>query len=87
MIAAIWPSSLRHKAGGFLVARGCILSAQWTRNNALFKIAGASVRASTPNDEHQNVAALGAFERPHLVPSRNRGDRYDDPFEIASDAR
>jgi hypothetical protein len=29
---------------------------------------------------------LGAFERPHLVPSRNRGDPYDDPFDIASDA-
>jgi hypothetical protein len=40
-----------------------------------------------PNDEHQKVTALGAFERPHLVPSRNRGDRYDDPVEIASDAR
>ena len=39
-----------------------------------------------PNDEHQKVAALGAFERPHLVPSSNRGDRSDDPFDIASDA-
>jgi hypothetical protein len=39
-----------------------------------------------PNDEHQKVAALGAFERPHLVPSGNRGDRYEDPFDIASDA-
>ena len=39
-----------------------------------------------PNDEHQKVAALGAFERPHLVPSGNRGDPYDDPFDVASDA-
>jgi len=29
---------------------------------------------------------LWAFERPHLVPSGNRGDRYDDPFDVASDA-
>jgi hypothetical protein len=38
------------------------------------------------NDEHQKVAALGAFERQHRVASGNRGDRYDDPFDIASDA-
>jgi hypothetical protein len=86
MIVAIWPSSLRHKAAGFFVARGYILSAQWTGNNAPFKFARASVRASMPNDEHQKVAALGAFERPHLVPSGNRRDPYDDPFDIASNA-
>ena len=39
-----------------------------------------------PNDEPKEVATLGAFERPHLVPSGNRGDHYDDPFDIASDA-
>jgi hypothetical protein len=38
------------------------------------------------NDEAKEVATLGAFERPHLVPSGNRGDPYDDPFDIASDA-
>ena len=39
-----------------------------------------------PNDEHQKVAALGAFERQRIVPCGNRGDRSDDPFDIASDA-
>jgi hypothetical protein len=39
-----------------------------------------------PNDEPKEVPTLGAIERPHLVPSGNRGDRYDDPFDIASDA-
>ena len=58
------------------------MSARRTRNNAPFKFARATVR----NDEHQKVAALGAFERQHLVPCGNRGDRYDDPFDIASDA-
>jgi hypothetical protein len=38
MIVAIWPSSLRHKAAGFFVARGYILSAQWTGNNAPFQV-------------------------------------------------
>ena len=45
------------------------------------------VRALLPNDDPKEVATLGAFERPHLIPSRDRGDRYDDPFDIASDAR
>ena len=58
------------------------LLARWTRNNAPFRF----VRATMRNDEHQKVAALGAFERQHLVPCGNRGDRYDDPFDIASDA-
>jgi hypothetical protein len=44
------------------------------------------VRASVPNDEPKEVATLGTFERPHLVPSSNRGDPYDDPFDVASDA-
>jgi hypothetical protein len=39
-----------------------------------------------PNDEAKEVATLGAFERPHLVPFGNRGDPYDDPFDTASDA-
>ena len=29
---------------------------------------------------------IGAFERPHLVPSGNRRDPYDDPFDIASNS-
>jgi hypothetical protein len=44
------------------------------------------VRASVPNDEPKEVATLGAFERPHFVPSCDRRDPYDDPFDIASDA-
>jgi hypothetical protein len=52
------------------------------RRTRPFKFARATVR----NDEHQKVAALGTFERQHLVPCGNRGDRSDDPFDIASDA-
>jgi hypothetical protein len=44
------------------------------------------VRARVPKDKPKEVATLWAFERPHLVPSGNRGDPYDDPFDIASDA-
>jgi len=44
------------------------------------------VRAWVPKDKPKEVATLWAFERPHLVPSGNRGDRYDDPFDIARDA-
>ena len=58
------------------------MSERRTRNNAPFKFARATVR----NDEHQKVAALGAFERQHLVTCGNRGDGCDDPFDIASDA-
>ena len=58
------------------------LSERRTRNNAPFKFARATVR----NDEHQKVAALGAFERQHLVTCGNRGDGCDDPFDIASNA-
>jgi hypothetical protein len=39
-----------------------------------------------PKDKPKEVATLGAFERPHLVPSGNRRDPYDDPFDIASNA-
>jgi hypothetical protein len=39
-----------------------------------------------PKDKPIEVATLGAFERPHLVPSGNRRDPYDDPFDIASNA-
>jgi hypothetical protein len=46
----------------------------------------AGVRASVSNDDFKEVATLRKFERPHLVPSGNRGDRCDDPFDIASDA-
>jgi hypothetical protein len=44
------------------------------------------VRASMPEHKPKEVATLRAFERPHLVPSGNRRDPYDDPFNIASDA-
>jgi hypothetical protein len=44
------------------------------------------VRASVPNDEPKEVATLGAFERPHFVPSGNQRDLNDDPLDIASDA-
>jgi hypothetical protein len=44
------------------------------------------VRATVPKDKPIEVATLGAFERPHLVPSGNRRDPYDDPFDIASNA-
>jgi hypothetical protein len=44
------------------------------------------VRAWVPKDEPKEVATLWAFQRPHLVSSGNRGDRYDDPFDIARDA-
>jgi hypothetical protein len=73
----------RHKAGGLFCHPGLhpLLSAL-LRNNAPFRFARSTVR----NDEHQKVAALGAFERPHFVPCGNRSDRYDDPFDIASDA-
>jgi hypothetical protein len=58
------------------------LSARWTRNNAPFKFA----RATVGNDERQKVAALGAFERLHQVPSGDRRDSFYDPLDIASDA-
>jgi hypothetical protein len=32
---------------------------------------------SVPNDEPKEVATLGTFERPHLVPSDNRRNPYD----------
>lgn len=44
------------------------------------------VRATVPNYKSQEVTTLGAFERPHLVPSGNQRDLHDDPFDIASDA-
>jgi hypothetical protein len=44
------------------------------------------VPATVPKDKPIEVATLGAFERPHLVPSGNRRDPYDDPFYIASNA-
>ena len=43
-------------------------------------------RATVPKDKPIEVAASGAFERSHLVPSGNRRDPYDDPFDIASNA-
>jgi len=57
-------------------------SARWRGDNGPFRFACTTVR----NDEHQKVAALGAFERQHLVTCGNRGDGCDDPFDIASDA-
>jgi hypothetical protein len=46
----------------------------------------AGVRTSVSNDDPKEVATLRAFERPHHVPSGDRRDRYDDPYDIASDA-
>jgi hypothetical protein len=40
------------------------LLARWTQNTAPFKF----VRARVRNDEHQEVAAFGAFKRLHHVP-------------------
>jgi hypothetical protein len=80
--------NLRAQGRGSFSSHGLHLPllARWTRNTAPFKFVRATVRASMRNDEHQKVAALGAFERQHLVPCGNRGDRYDDPFDLASDA-
>jgi hypothetical protein len=44
------------------------------------------VPATVPKDKPIEVPTLGAFERLHLVPSSNRRDSYDDPFDIASNA-
>jgi hypothetical protein len=44
------------------------------------------VPATVPKDKPIEVATLGAFERPHLIPSGNRRDPYDDPFDTASNA-
>jgi hypothetical protein len=46
----------------------------------------AGVRTSASNDDPKEVATLGAFERPHLVPSGNRRDCFYDPLDIASGA-
>jgi hypothetical protein len=46
----------------------------------------ASVRTSVSNDDPKEAATLRAFERLHHVPSGDRRDRYDDPFDIASGA-
>jgi hypothetical protein len=44
------------------------------------------MRAWLPNDEPKEVATFGAFERPHFVPSGDRHDLNDDPFDVAHDA-
>ena len=44
------------------------------------------VQATVPNYKSQEVTTLGALERPHLVPSGDQRDLYDDPFDIANDA-
>jgi hypothetical protein len=61
-----------------------------TRARRAFLASGSmpdtGVRAWLPNDDPKEVATLGAFERPHFIPSGNRRDPYDDPFDIASHA-
>jgi hypothetical protein len=44
------------------------------------------VRPWLPNDDPKEVATLRAFERPHFVPSGDRHDLNDDPFDVAHDA-
>src|SRR5450631_398132 len=46
----------------------------------------AGVRTSASNDDPKEVTTLRAFETPHLVPSGNRRDPHDDPFDIACNA-
>jgi hypothetical protein len=45
----------------------------------------AGVRTPAWNDDFKEVPTLRTFERPHFVPSGNRREFYDDPFDLTHD--